>query len=97
MVKLSDTSKIKEIINLLNEYFPSDGHIKKFLAYFPKENDFQGWHICCTEFFLIHSDKEFDEIKDMIRERYKVKMVFCYLHEISVRIMIKNKTKIFIK
>ena len=97
MLKLSDISKIKEIVDLLNEYFIPEKGVKKFLAYFPTKDEYKAWHICCSEYFLIHSDREFDEIKDMICKRYGIKLLFCYLHDTSMRVMIKNKMRVFVK
>ena len=92
--------QIKEIINWLNEEFSTTRPEVTFVAYHPRSKDtasLDRWHVTCNDMLLYMKDDDLKLCKEAVREKFpKLKIVFCYLHNVT-RVIIKNKGAILIK
>lgn len=96
---LKHTVSVKKVLDFLNEEYPQKdlGKNKLFLASFPKENEFQAWHIMCRDNW-IYMSPEFKEYKQAIWEQFpNVKIIFCYFHEISMMVYRKDKERLILR
>jgi len=91
---------IKEIINWLNEEFPSNLSDKYFAAYHPRSTEgmsMDRWHVTCNDMLMYMKDENFKLCQEAIREKFpKFKIIFCYLHNVT-RVIVRNKGAIVIK
>jgi uncharacterized protein YydD (DUF2326 family) len=92
--------QIKEIVNFLNSEIPTNRNEKTFVAYHPRNRDgasLDVWHVTCNDMLMYMKDEELKLCKEAVREKFpKLKIVFCYLHNVT-RVIVKDKGAIIIK
>lgn len=103
MFNPKDIKKIKEIITWLNKEFAewrdNDDRVT-FKAFHPRgsEGSYDAWHVCCNN-YMIYAGKdfkrdEFEECMEAIKTKFpKLKIVFCYLHDVSLKCKQKHMSK----
>ena|ERR1035437_7649667 len=96
---LKGTKAVRTAVSFLNESYPQHdvGTNKIFMGFTPVEGEYQSWFIACRDYWT-YTSKEFRLYDKAIQEQFpNIKIIYCYLHDITMAMYRKDKERLVIK